>query len=244
MKVVEYSGLSIPRFAAKIGARTPQAIREITYGNTKTLSYEMTQRIVAAFPELNTGWLTDGEGEMLKSAAAEGATSVINSEGVVLVNSGGSHGYAGSRAVLDTTPKGNQTIKQRLKIFIAYKKISTRAFEAACGFSYGFVGNMRNSMQPDKTMRISQCYPELNTGWLMTGEGEMLKPTAAADGATSVTNSEGAVLINSGGSRVDTNSGTVIYKALDEIAEQRKLTAKAHEQIDRLLSIIERLTNG
>ena len=143
----------------------------------------------------------------------------------------------------------SQTIKQRLKIFIAYKKISTRAFEAACGSSYGFVGNMRNSMQPDKTMRISQCYPELNTGWLMTGEGEMLKPTAAADGATSVTNSEGAVLINSGGSQVNTPAWIDkltdgMDTALKEIAEQRKLTAKAHEQIDRLLSIIERLTSG
>lgn len=135
MRVVEYSGLSIPRFAAKIGARTPQAIREITYGNTKTLSYEMAQRIVAAFPELNTGWL-------------------------------------------------------------------------------------------------------------MTGEGEMLKPKGAANGEPPITTGEGSVLINSGGSRVDTNSGAVIYKALDEIAEQRKLTAKAHEQIDRLLAIIDRLTSG
>ena len=75
-------------------------------------------------------------------------------------------------------------------------------------------------------------------------EGEMLKPKSAADGELPITTGEGSVLINSGGSRVDTNSGTVIYKALDEIAEQRKLTAKAHEQIDRLLSIIERLTNG
>ena len=33
----------------------------------------------------------------------------------------------------------------------------------------------------------------------------------------------------------------IISKALDEIAAQRRLTEKAHEQIDRLLDIIEKM---
>lgn len=69
----------------------------------------------------------------------------------------------------------NQSVKERIKSFAKYKDISIRQFESACGFSYGFVGNMRNSMQPDKILRIAHCFPELNTGWLMTGEGQMLK---------------------------------------------------------------------
>lgn len=69
----------------------------------------------------------------------------------------------------------NESIKDRLKTFIKYKGISIRAFEAKCGFSYGFVGNMRNSMQPDKVMKIAHQFPELNTGWIMTGEGDMLR---------------------------------------------------------------------
>lgn len=69
----------------------------------------------------------------------------------------------------------NESIKDRLKTFIKHKGISIRAFEAKCGFSYGFVGNMRNSMQPDKVMKIAHQFPELNTGWLMTGEGDMLR---------------------------------------------------------------------
>ena len=36
---------------------------------------------------------------------------------------------------------------------------------------------------------------------------------------------------------------STIDKALDEIAEQRKLVAKSQEQIDRLLSIIENMNN-
>lgn len=75
----------------------------------------------------------------------------------------------------------NQTVKERLKSFIKFKGISVRAFESTCGFSYGFVANMRNSMQPDKVMRIAQYFPELNSGWLLAGEGEMLRSAEKND---------------------------------------------------------------
>lgn len=67
------------------------------------------------------------------------------------------------------------TVKERLKGFIEYKGISVRSFESTCGLSYGYVGNMRQSIQPDKVKNIAHHFPELNTGWLLTGEGEMLK---------------------------------------------------------------------
>ena len=37
------------------------------------------------------------------------------------------------------------------------------------------------------------------------------------------------------------NSSPTLDKAIDEIAEQRKLVAKSQEQIDRLLAIIEKM---
>ena len=72
------------------------------------------------------------------------------------------------------------TVKERLKAFIEYKNISIRSFESQCGLSYGYVGNMRQSMQPDKVKSIARCFPDLNTGWLLSGEGEMLKTDQAA----------------------------------------------------------------
>lgn len=79
----------------------------------------------------------------------------------------------------------NQSVKERLKSYIKFKNISVRSFESTCGFSYGFVGNMRNSMQPDKILRISHCFPDLNAGWLITGEGEMLKDSSTTVGEVS-----------------------------------------------------------
>ena len=59
--------------------------------------------------------------------------------------------------------------------FLKYKSVSKRAFEIQCGLSNGYVSNIRVSIQPDKIEQISKQYPDLNTGWLLTGEGEMLK---------------------------------------------------------------------
>jgi len=68
-KIVEYSHLSIPKFAERVGFKTPQAVRELLSGNTKTLSEAAQHKIMLAFPELNENWLTDGEGDMFKPAS-------------------------------------------------------------------------------------------------------------------------------------------------------------------------------
>lgn len=69
----------------------------------------------------------------------------------------------------------DSTVKHRVIQFIEYENISVREFERRCGLSYGYVNNMRVSIQPDRLKNIATCFPELNTGWLITGEGEMLK---------------------------------------------------------------------
>lgn len=67
------------------------------------------------------------------------------------------------------------TVKDRLTKFAKYKERSVRAFEKACGLTVGYINAIRISIQPDKIQRIASQYPDLNTGWLLTGEGEMLK---------------------------------------------------------------------
>lgn len=69
------------------------------------------------------------------------------------------------------------TVKQRLREFIQSKGISTRQFCNTIGVSPAFVSNIVKSIQPDKIDSIAKHYPEINTGWLLTGEGQMLKPT-------------------------------------------------------------------
>lgn len=67
------------------------------------------------------------------------------------------------------------TVKERLTEYIHSKQISTREFCRTIGVSETYVNSMRSSIQPDKLVRIAHEYPDLNTTWLLTGEGDMIK---------------------------------------------------------------------
>lgn len=67
-----------------------------------------------------------------------------------------------------------ETVKDRLLKFIEYLGLSKNRFEEICGLSKRYVSNISVSIQPDKVKKISLKFPELNTGWLLTGEGRML----------------------------------------------------------------------
>ena len=69
-------------------------------------------------------------------------------------------------------------VKQRLISFIEYLGLSKNAFEIACGLSTRYVSNISSSISPSKLKIISLKYPQLNAGWLLTGEGEMIKKTS------------------------------------------------------------------
>lgn len=73
------------------------------------------------------------------------------------------------------------TVKQRLINFLAHSKISQKAFADTCGLSGGFVNSIRTSIQPKTLNVISASYPKLNIGWLLTGDGKMLKDVVSSD---------------------------------------------------------------
>lgn len=65
-------------------------------------------------------------------------------------------------------------LKSRLIEFIDYKGLSVQSFELQCGLSNGAVSKMGNNTRRSTIDKISKSYPELNTNWLLTGEGGML----------------------------------------------------------------------
>lgn len=67
------------------------------------------------------------------------------------------------------------SVKERLIAFIDYKGITKNKFETLCSLSKRYVSNISRSISPDVAERISLTFPDLNMGWVMTGEGEMLK---------------------------------------------------------------------
>ena len=113
-----------------------------------------------------------------------------------------------------------QTVKERINDFIKFKKISARAFEARCSLSNGYLRQLRSSPTADKIETILSAFPELRREWLMTGEGEMLKAAVSQS-------SRGDNSPNLNGDNITYGDTLLLGKALNEIAEQRKLTEVA-----------------
>lgn len=66
------------------------------------------------------------------------------------------------------------TTKERTLRFIAYKGLSVKKFEEMCGLSNGYVNSMRSGYGSSKLAGVLATFPELNMGWLVNGEGEMI----------------------------------------------------------------------
>lgn len=66
-------------------------------------------------------------------------------------------------------------VKERLIQFVESKMMTIKAFQNSIGVSGSYVTNISNSIGASILKRITEVYPELNTKWLLEGEGEMLQ---------------------------------------------------------------------
>ena len=111
------------------------------------------------------------------------------------------------------------SIKERLIKYLNYKNISKRKFELSIGVSNSYVNNINKSIQPDKVYSIARIYPDLNTGWLMTGEGEMLKGEDKPESPRTV---------------------TIEAEAWQVIKQQAESLASKDRQMEALLDILKK----
>lgn len=126
--------------------------------------------------------------------------------------------------------------------------IKAPTFAKNIGVKYQRILDIQNG----KTQKVSsnvadliiEKYPQFNRIWILTGDGDMLK-SAPIQNAVGDNNTQVA------GNGNNVNNASTIDKALDkiteqlsksqnEVAEQRKLVSKSQEQIDRLITIIEK----
>jgi transcriptional regulator with XRE-family HTH domain len=71
----------------------------------------------------------------------------------------------------------SQSQKERIKQFIKYLNISTKSFEEKVGLSNGYISSIRKGIGYKANGKIFKAYPELDSTWLLTGEGSMLIDT-------------------------------------------------------------------
>lgn len=118
----------------------------------------------------------------------------------------------------------------RILQYIEHIGSNVSTFEKNAGLANGYIRKLKGMPSDKKLSDILDYYSNINKSWLLTGEGNML-----------LTNTQqGETLNNQQGHNITYNSTMALEQAMTEVAEQRKLVAKSQEQIDRLLSLLEK----
>ena len=67
------------------------------------------------------------------------------------------------------------TLKERVKVYCKSRAVTISRFEKESGLSNGYFNRVHHRPSQDKLDNIKTAFPDLNTEWLLTGEGQMLK---------------------------------------------------------------------
>lgn len=129
-------------------------------------------------------------------------------------------------------------VKDRIKAILEYYHLSVNEFVTQTRVKtgqavYDLLSGKTKSISQSMEDKILSCFQDINRAWLLTGEGEMIKPSVQQ-----MLNGDNNTQIAGNNNHV--NLPSTLDKAINEIAEQRKLVAKSQEQIDRLISLLER----
>ncbi|MGP1526964.1 MAG: hypothetical protein ACTTI2_06125 [Bacteroidales bacterium] len=145
--------------------------------------------------------------------------------------------------------------KDRIKAILDYYHLSINDFVAKTHVRtgqavYDLLSGKTKSISQSMENKILSYFQDINRIWLLTGEGNMFGNNNSI--SQRVDNNSGVITNNIGAkdNTTTTNNTTNNYaecdkntsnlsKAIDEIAEQRKLVSKAQEQIDRLITLLE-----
>lgn len=134
-------------------------------------------------------------------------------------------------------------MKDRLLLFLDHLDIGQNKFAQNVGLSAGFVNNLGDNISSKSLHKILEVYPQLNERWLLTGEGDMLKPVILqkSQGDGSVNNNiYGDVNGNMTISHNDFSNLLEMQKGNLEIQKELNERLKTSQnQIDTLLEILK-----
>lgn len=127
------------------------------------------------------------------------------------------------------------SIALRIRELMEHEKLSQNEFAKRIRIDPGNLSSIlagKRSAAEGIVNKVILSFDNISRDWLLHGEGTMLKEPISQKAS-------GSHNTQIAGNGNNVNNASTIDKALDEIAEQRKLVSKSQEQIDRLLSIIE-----
>ncbi len=122
----------------------------------------------------------------------------------------------------------NERFKELVKILISERVIRNQQdFCEIMGLTSSYVARLKSgdrAVSESIISRLVKNFPQINSDWLLTGEGEMLKSGVKQEG-------------HKNNLQVGNN---ISYNADDRIKELLEANKKKDEQIDRLLTLLEK----
>lgn len=133
-------------------------------------------------------------------------------------------------------------MNQRFKEITNELKSQRRVYSDAdlariLGISRGEMSNVMSGKRPVSKRivdNMSTHFPEVNTAWLLTGEGEMLKNTSAIADNHSISIAGEEIKENN----IRVNTDETIASLIAEVAAQRRLTEIALKQNSDLIALL------
>lgn len=154
IEYLEWRGISKYRFYKDTGLSNGFLDKGGSIGTDKC------ERIISVYPDINIEWLITGRGSMLTpNTRCKQATSTINDQ---------------------ESEQPDSPVKQRMREYIVSLGVDKEAFYRLSGFPHGALDGdavLTESM----IAKFLSIYPELNSDWLLTGNGYMLKPNKLSE---------------------------------------------------------------
>lgn len=118
------------------------------------------------------------------------------------------------------------------------KQLSEAIGCAGAGWLYEVLNpNRPNGLSKSKAGEIVAAFPEISLSYLLTGEGTLIKTDKAENIQQNINSSH---ITQNGNVEASAN----MDKLINVLAEQSQQVTKAQEQIDRLITLLERNSNN
>ena len=127
--------------------------------------------------------------------------------------------------------------KEKIELILKHYKLNAKALSELLGYGrpqiiYDIQKGKTKRISNDVAVKITSVFPEVRKSWLLADDGDMLTDSSSTNRNNEATQFDNEV-------RTPT-----LDTAINEISKQRKLVEHSQQQIDRLITIIEKLSGS
>ena len=139
---------------------------------------------------------------------------------------------------------------ERLQRYMEYKGVNDNQMTVTAGLSVGLIGKAKNSNKGMNALNIEKillAYPDLNSEWLLTGQGEMLKSkriaahTPSRPPASEAPEATLAHKATQNSAPMQDTAGHILDRLLTTLAEKDAIILRQAEELGRLRQQVEQL---